>query len=74
MKVQIAQILGCNELIVLDIMEGKTYANYTLVDIAAHVMEITVDKGAKYIIDSVKRSKYEISLTWQLNNATVYTL
>ena len=62
-KLEIVKRLGCNELIVLDTMEWNTYADYTSVDIAAHVMEITEGKGVKCIIDSVGLSTYEISLS-----------
>eukprot|EP00563_Minutocellus_polymorphus_P001600 CAMPEP_0181041468 /NCGR_PEP_ID=MMETSP1070-20121207/11614_1 /TAXON_ID=265543 /ORGANISM="Minutocellus polymorphus, Strain NH13" /LENGTH=346 /DNA_ID=CAMNT_0023119579 /DNA_START=175 /DNA_END=1215 /DNA_ORIENTATION=- len=61
-KLEIAKGIGCDELIVLDCLEGKSYADYKSIDIAAKVKEITGGAGCKCIIDGVGASTYEISL------------
>ncbi|KAL7498208.1 hypothetical protein ACHAWT_006161 [Skeletonema menzelii] len=53
---------GCDELIVLDNVPGKSYADYTSVDITSNVMDITSGKGCKLIIDGIRKDTYEISL------------
>jgi NADPH2:quinone reductase len=52
----------CDELIVLETVEGKTYSDFTSVDIVARVMEITGGQGAKLIIDGVGKSTSDISV------------
>ena len=61
-KFDVAKDIGCDELIVLDTVEGKSYADYKSIDIAAKVNEITGGAGCKCIIDGVGASTYEISL------------
>ncbi len=53
---------GCDELIVLDNATGKSYADYTSVDIVSKVMDITNGQGCKLIIDGIGKDTYEISL------------
>ena len=52
-KVENATKAHCDELIVLDEVEGKSFANYDSVDITKRVMEITNNEGVKCIIDGV---------------------
>jgi NADPH2:quinone reductase len=52
----------CDEVIVLETVKGKTYADYESVDIHNKVMEITSGAGAKCIIDGVGLSTSEISI------------
>ena len=52
----------CDEVIVLDNAEGKSYADYSSVDIVARVMEITKSEGVKLVVDGVGKSTSEISV------------
>ena len=52
----------CHELIVLDTVAGKTYSDYSSVDIVQRVMEITGGQGVKLIVDGVGKSTSEISI------------
>ena len=52
----------CDELIILDTVPGKMYANYESVDIVSKVMDITQGQGCKCIIDGVGKSTADISL------------
>lgn len=52
----------CDELIVLDAVEGKTYSDFTSVDIFQRVMEITGGEGVKLIVDGVGKSTSDISV------------
>mmetsp|Transcript_6959 Transcript_6959/g.14327 ORF Transcript_6959/g.14327 Transcript_6959/m.14327 type:complete len:359 (+) Transcript_6959:113-1189(+) len=58
----VATALGCDKLIVLENVPGKSYADYNSVDIAAEVMKITDGSGCSLVIDGVGKSTYEISL------------
>ena len=53
---------ACDELIVLDTVEGKTFADYDSVDIVARVMDITSNEGVKLILDGVGKSTVDISI------------
>eukprot|EP00542_Grammatophora_oceanica_P014782 CAMPEP_0194028928 /NCGR_PEP_ID=MMETSP0009_2-20130614/2799_1 /TAXON_ID=210454 /ORGANISM="Grammatophora oceanica, Strain CCMP 410" /LENGTH=337 /DNA_ID=CAMNT_0038668465 /DNA_START=32 /DNA_END=1045 /DNA_ORIENTATION=+ len=57
-----ARTCGCDELIVLDTAEGKTYADYESVDIAGRVKEITGGAGCHAILDGVGASTAAISV------------
>mmetsp|Transcript_18074 Transcript_18074/g.25478 ORF Transcript_18074/g.25478 Transcript_18074/m.25478 type:complete len:338 (-) Transcript_18074:119-1132(-) len=57
-----AAIKFCDELIVLEEAAGASYADYTSVDIAAKVMDITGGVGVKCVIDGVGKSTVDISL------------
>lgn len=54
--------LGCDNLIVLENAPGKSYADYSSVDIASKVLEVTGGKGCGLVIDGIGKSTYEISL------------
>jgi NADPH:quinone reductase len=51
-----------DELIVLQTSEGKSYADYTSVDIVAKVMETTNGIGCKCVIDGIGKSTADISI------------
>ena len=53
---------SCDELILLDPVEGKSYSDYNSVDIQKKVMEITNGEGVKLIVDGVGQSTYDISI------------
>jgi len=53
---------ACDELIVLDTVEGKTFADYQSVDIVAKVMQISNNQGVKLILDGVGKSTVDISI------------
>jgi len=61
-KEGIARTVGCDELIVLESPHGKSHADYTTIDLAAKIMEITNNVGCKCIIDGVGKATWEISL------------
>ena len=61
-KITAAAQAACDHLIVLDTEEGKSYADYSSVDIHQKVMEITDGKGVKCIVDGVGKSTAEISV------------
>merc|ERR1719162_2054132 len=61
-KADIAQTLGCDELIVLDEVAGAAYEDYESVDIVAKVMEVTDGKGVKCVIDGIGKSTMDISI------------
>ncbi len=52
----------CDKVIVLETVEGKTYSDFTSVDIVQQVLEITDGKGVKLIIDGVGKNTSEISI------------
>ena len=52
----------CDELVVLDNVHCKSYADYTSVDIASKVKDITNGQGCKLVIDGVGKATYETSL------------
>ena len=53
---------ACDELIVLDTVEGQSYADYTSVDIVQKVMDVTNGQGANVIVDGVGKSTAQISV------------
>merc|ERR1712087_490379 len=61
-KADIAESLGCDELIVLDEVEGASYEDYESVDIVSKVMEITGGSGVKAVIDGIGKSTVDISI------------
>lgn len=61
-KADVAETLGCDELIVLDEVEGKSFEDYESVDIVAKVMEITGGVGCKAVIDGIGLSTVDISI------------
>jgi len=52
----------CDEVIVLDTVEGKTYSDFSSKDIVQKVMEITNSQGVKLILDGVGKSTSDISV------------
>lgn len=61
-KITAAAQAACDHLIILDPEDGKSYADYSSVDIHQKVMDITDGKGAKCIVDGVGKSTAEISV------------
>jgi NADPH:quinone reductase len=61
-KVTEATERSCDHLIVLDVVEGKTYADYNSVDIVGKVMKLTNGEGVKCILDGVGKSTADISI------------
>jgi len=61
-KADVAKDLGCDELIVLDEIEGASYEDYESVDIVKRVMEVTDGVGAKCVIDGIGKSTVDISI------------
>jgi NADPH:quinone reductase len=61
-KAEMGKTVGCDELILLDSPEGKSYADYASTDLAAKVMEITNNVGCKCVVDGIGKSTWEISL------------
>ena len=61
-KVDSAPSQSCDELIVLDEVEGKSYSDYHSVDIVDYVMKVTDGQGVKCIIDGVGKTTSDISL------------
>jgi len=61
-KVDIASKLGCDELIVLDEVEGQAYEDYSSVDVVKRVMEITGGQGCKGVIDGIGKATVDISI------------
>ena len=61
-KQEVAESLGCDELIVLDEVPGASYEDYESVDVVAKVMEITNGQGVKSVIDGIGKSTVDISI------------
>lgn len=61
-KADIAETLGCDELIVLDEVPGASYEDYESVDIVERVMEVTNGVGVKCVIDGIGKSTVDISI------------
>ena len=61
-KREVAEATGCDELIVLKNAPGATFEDYSSVDVAARVMEVTGGAGAKAVIDGIGLATWEISL------------
>lgn len=61
-KLSVAEPLGCDELIVLDEVEGAAYEDYESVDVVKRVKEITNQEGVKCVIDGIGQSTVDISL------------
>mmetsp|Transcript_47933 Transcript_47933/g.70986 ORF Transcript_47933/g.70986 Transcript_47933/m.70986 type:complete len:348 (+) Transcript_47933:114-1157(+) len=61
-KRNIAEKIGCDELIVLDEVSGVSYSDFQSVDIVAKVMEITGGKGVKCVIDGIGKATVDISI------------
>jgi len=61
-KADVAEKLGCDELIILDEVPGAAFEDYESFDIVKRVMEVTDGKGAKCVIDGIGKSTVDISL------------
>ena len=61
-KITAAAQAACDHLIVLEPQSGKSYADYSSVDIYEKVMEITDGAGVKCIVDGVGKSTSDISV------------
>jgi NADPH:quinone reductase len=55
-KADIAEGLGCDELILLDEVPGTSYEDYESVDVVAKVKEITKGDGVKCVIDGIGKA------------------
>jgi NADPH:quinone reductase len=54
---------ACDELIVLDNVDGQTYSDYTSVDIVQRVLDITNGAGCQLILDGIGASTADISMS-----------
>lgn len=61
-KADVAEKLGCTELIVLDEVPGTSYEDYESVDIVKRVMEVTGGVGCKAVVDGIGKSTVDISI------------
>jgi len=61
-KKDIAEALGCDELIIVDEVPGTSYEDYESVDVTAKIMEITGGDGVKCVIDGIGKSTVDISI------------
>jgi NADPH2:quinone reductase len=61
-KADVAEKLGCDELIVLDEVPGTSYEDYESVDIVAKVMEVTGGVGCTAVVDGIGISTMDISI------------
>lgn len=61
-KKDVAESVGCDELILLDEAPGTSYEDYSSVDVVKAVQEITGGKGAKCVIDGIGKATVDISI------------
>lgn len=61
-KRDVAEPLGCDELILLDEVPGTSYEDYSSVDVVKAVQEITDGKGVKCVIDGIGKATVDISI------------
>lgn len=61
-KSDVAESLGCDELILLDEVPGTSYEDYSSVDVVAKVKEITNGEGVKCVIDGIGKATMDISI------------
>lgn len=61
-KADIAEALGCDELILVDEVPGTSYEDYESVDVTAKVKEITNGEGVKCVIDGIGKNTVDISI------------
>lgn len=61
-KKDIAESVGCDELILLDEAPGTSYEDYTSVDVVSKVKEITNGEGVKCVIDGIGKATVDISI------------
>ena len=61
-KRDVAESLGCDELILLNEVPGTSYEDYTSIDVVAKVKEITKGEGVKCVIDGIGKATVDISI------------
>ena len=61
-KADVAEALGCDELILLDEVPGTSYEDYESVNVTARVKEITDGKGVNCVIDGIGKATVDISI------------
>jgi NADPH2:quinone reductase len=61
-KADVAEKLGCDELILLDEVPGTSFEDYESVDIVAKVKEVTGGLGVKCVIDGIGKATVDISI------------
>jgi len=61
-KAAVAEATGCDELILIDEVEGQAYEDYTSMDVTAAIMEATGGAGAKAVIDGIGLATVDISI------------
>lgn len=61
-KREAAEATKCDELILLDEVEGTSYEDYSSVDVVAKVMEATGGAGVKCVIDGIGKNTLDISI------------
>jgi len=61
-KADTAEALGCDELLLLDEVEGTSYEDYESMDVVAKVKDITNGEGVKCVIDGIGKSTVDISI------------
>ena len=61
-KESVGRATGVDELIVLKETPGTSYEDYTSVDVAAKVLEITNGEGCKAVIDGIGKNTVDISI------------
>jgi NADPH:quinone reductase len=61
-KRDVAEPLGCDELILLDEVPGTSYEDYESVDVVAAVKEMTGGEGVKCVIDGIGKATMDISI------------
>jgi len=61
-KADVAEKLGCTELIVLDEVPGTSYEDYESKNIVERVMEVTGGVGCKAVVDGIGKSTVDISI------------
>jgi len=61
-KREIAEPLGCDELLLLNEVPGTSYEDYESVDVVKRVKEITDGEGVKCVIDGIGKTTVDISI------------
>lgn len=61
-KKDVAEPLGCDELILLDEVPGTSYEDYESVNVVEAVQQITDGKGVKCVIDGIGKATVDISI------------
>eukprot|EP00522_Entomoneis_paludosa_P015620 CAMPEP_0172449414 /NCGR_PEP_ID=MMETSP1065-20121228/8126_1 /TAXON_ID=265537 /ORGANISM="Amphiprora paludosa, Strain CCMP125" /LENGTH=335 /DNA_ID=CAMNT_0013201085 /DNA_START=150 /DNA_END=1157 /DNA_ORIENTATION=- len=61
-KKDVAEPLGCDELILVDEVPGTSYEDYTSVDVVSRIKEVTGGEGVKCVIDGIGKATVDISI------------